>query len=438
MKKLFSAFLILTYPLISSAQEFTLKVHISKGGNTPDLYYISNDDVLHNFYNRDYIALKKDSNNIAFIKLNPQKVAFFKIGMNSLMINPGSHIEGTFDGFHFFPLDSGTINFKQSAVENKFQQVKQLYTIGSDFEVFKSTLKKLLVLRDSTNHHLIGNIKPYNMPDSISALKEYISAIVAHFMVLPILFKNKYDSAEYRKLVEKNVIIKQPLYWIQLEPGRIFLETYYKKIVLPDANFNLQASLKNKFFVSPQIQKLAVYNYFVECLKKTTVKTKDDLLGDLKEVSSKYLFSNTEKEMIGDINKRVNALGRNISNTFSSLPLLSTDNKLLASDQKKALIARENIILDFWASWCVPCRKKMEELNSDKIKLHGKIFQIVYLSIDENKEDWEKVKYPFLNPGNSFRVAGSDNDFVREFKLSTIPRYILISNSGLISDNFEY
>ncbi len=67
------------------------------------------------------------------------------------------------------------------------------------------------------------------------------------------------------------------------------------------------------------------------------------------------------------------------------LPTLTGDSLTLSSLKGKV------ILLDFWASWCGPCRaanKKLVKLY-DKYKAQG--FEIFSVSLDEDKRDWQKA-----------------------------------------------
>jgi thiol-disulfide isomerase/thioredoxin len=91
------------------------------------------------------------------------------------------------------------------------------------------------------------------------------------------------------------------------------------------------------------------------------------------------------------------------------------------------------IYVDFWASWCGPCRqqfpysKKMHEALSEKEK---KDIVFLYISIDQDLDKWrgavEKLGLEaFGENGHSYEVAG-------KYGVSSIPRYMIIDKKGKV------
>lgn len=96
----------------------------------------------------------------------------------------------------------------------------------------------------------------------------------------------------------------------------------------------------------------------------------------------------------------------------------------LASKHKYTLI-------DFWASWCGPCRASFPRLEQAYKKFNNQGFNIVGISLDEKKEAWLTA----LQEEKPLWFQGLDNldeASTNIFGISTIPGYILMNNKGKI------
>ncbi len=91
------------------------------------------------------------------------------------------------------------------------------------------------------------------------------------------------------------------------------------------------------------------------------------------------------------------------------------------------------LFLDFWASWCEPCREE----NTNLVKLYEKYaskgIEFVGISIDMDKKNWEnaikKDKLPWVQACD---LKGSQSKIFNEFGLYDIPANFLIDKEGKI------
>lgn len=91
------------------------------------------------------------------------------------------------------------------------------------------------------------------------------------------------------------------------------------------------------------------------------------------------------------------------------------------------------ILIDLWASWCVPCRQEMPQLKQIYSDFHDKGFEVVAVSLDEKFDSWKKAivddKLPWINVSD---LKGWNNELIIKFYIQSIPFNILIDNNGKI------
>jgi thiol-disulfide isomerase/thioredoxin len=91
------------------------------------------------------------------------------------------------------------------------------------------------------------------------------------------------------------------------------------------------------------------------------------------------------------------------------------------------------IYLDFWASWCAPCRAAMPASAQLRETLKSSNVVFVYLSIDSRKDAWLKANAQenLDSYEQSYWIMDyKESDFLTKHKLSFIPRYMLFDTDG--------
>jgi peroxiredoxin len=91
------------------------------------------------------------------------------------------------------------------------------------------------------------------------------------------------------------------------------------------------------------------------------------------------------------------------------------------------------VLLDFWASWCRPCRQENPNVVAAFEKFKDKNFTIVGVSLDQNKKAWiDAIKMDGLNWSHMSDLKGWGNQVAALFKITSIPQNLLLDPQGRI------
>ena len=108
-------------------------------------------------------------------------------------------------------------------------------------------------------------------------------------------------------------------------------------------------------------------------------------------------------------------------------------NNAVAKKIKLSDIKAKYILLEFWGSWCGPCREENPNLVKTYTAYKGKGFEILGVAADDKKEQWLKAikddKLPWENVSD---LKGDKNQVALIYGISAFPTNYLIDEKGII------
>ncbi|MFC1604251.1 TlpA family protein disulfide reductase [Planctomycetota bacterium] len=97
------------------------------------------------------------------------------------------------------------------------------------------------------------------------------------------------------------------------------------------------------------------------------------------------------------------------------------------------------VLIDFWATWCGPCRRVMPDLVETYKEYHDQGFEIIGISLDKDQSQLEKY---MLDMGITWQQyydgLGWSNKMAKRFGVRGIPHIVLVDKNGAVHFNTDY
>ncbi|MGH7863840.1 MAG: TlpA family protein disulfide reductase [Candidatus Binataceae bacterium] len=120
--------------------------------------------------------------------------------------------------------------------------------------------------------------------------------------------------------------------------------------------------------------------------------------------------------------------------SYLDFTLRDIDGKLVNLGTKRG----KPVILDFWATWCGPCRREMPELNRlyDQYRADG--LEVIGISVDSIKGDGVRAVPQFIKEFNiTYPIVMGDADMVERLGVFGIPTTLFISRTGTLAARID-
>ena len=214
-----------------------------------------------------------------------------------------------------------------------------------------------------------------------------------------------------------------------------------------DANIELIGELQEKGDAPPNGEAVAYYEKGVTFSQ--TIKLKSDVKTIL-HFRIRYMACNNQmclppssKEYVLAINGVNNATGSAEDEKTGMAPdsreVLKYDDFVLPDVKGKRISARTVVsmnkytFIDFWASWCGPCRMQAKALVPLYNKYRAKGLGVIGVSLDTDVAAWkkaiEKDGYSWTNLAD---LKGFDSPVIKKYHIQAIPKNFVVDNKGVI------
>ena len=88
------------------------------------------------------------------------------------------------------------------------------------------------------------------------------------------------------------------------------------------------------------------------------------------------------------------------------------------------------VLLNIWATWCVPCRREMPTLDRLQARLGGPEFHVLPLSIDRGGPDVVRRFYDEIGVNHLGVYVGAERSTMSDFGVIGLPTTLLVSRDG--------
>jgi thiol-disulfide isomerase/thioredoxin len=87
------------------------------------------------------------------------------------------------------------------------------------------------------------------------------------------------------------------------------------------------------------------------------------------------------------------------------------------------------VMVNFWATWCVPCRQEMPHLQALYEKYNGLGFELLAVNVEKNNADGAR-KWLEETPVTFTVLSDPNNEVTKLYKVQTMPSTVLVARDG--------
>lgn len=211
-----------------------------------------------------------------------------------------------------------------------------------------------------------------------------------------------------------------------------YIARYYQ---YPDSIFNDSITAK---YQAGEERRFEIIKDFIQSQPNTIVSVK--ALNDAKTIFKKEVTNSLYQLMTEEI--QGTEFGSSIKEYITLSQNLEIGGRYIDFEQENSLgkkirfsnhLGAKYTLLEFWASWCGPCRSANPQLVQYYQQYQAQGFEIFGVSLDTEKAQWlqaiEKDQLPW---GNVSDLKGYQNKVALSYNIAGLPNSILLDDKGVI------
>ena len=437
---------------------FTKKEVIEKKNEV----YISVNDTISSFFTNLKLDEMQDMPDMLYLGKKEQKNSITIPTENSISITGFDLINSIFYSLKLEKGDSLFINTKNIAINESKQVEYPIFKIPNNNKTWSEINLEYLLYK----HNITTKAIVIGEEEKFGSNKFDFEQI--YFNSITILDSLKATNSISEEFYQANKINQK----IELATSRIREAKSQKKILNIDSlgiKLNDEDLLNNKTYLS-FLKNVILYKYFNKSKRVLFTKQfdfvnqEDTFLDESAKqiILDSYLKSIyfNEKPKFKEYLKKFESVNRNEEfkkNWFSIVSRQKANNqKLNVSNRNIGILTNlvndnqltfeevlsnhkgKVVLVDFWASWCAPCRKEMPFLKDLKLKFNETELKIIEISIDKDYSAWVRASKleNLSNEIDNFIISNWEkSNLYKTYNIKTIPRYLLFGKDGKIIDD---
>jgi len=110
--------------------------------------------------------------------------------------------------------------------------------------------------------------------------------------------------------------------------------------------------------------------------------------------------------------------------------LTTTDGQNIALDELKGKV----VLIDFWATWCPPCREALPHVRDIAKKFQGQPLVVLSVSLDSDEQKWKDFIAKNEMTWPQYRDGGFSGPIAKLFHVEAIPHTFTVDSDGVLQD----